>query len=157
MTATPALWAREIALAAATGLVTGMTPVHRWFPLAQRGLHLGVGVVAAGFTAWSVRHPDTVTAGDRGSAEQTSAEEVDMPSALTTAALASTVGLVAISASMGGVAADAAAERALARRGAPRPRLWLGLVASGLSVAMAYTDARVDSMARSRTGRRDVG
>ena len=48
--------------------------------------------------------------------------------------------------SRGGQSADAWAEGALTRRGVRRPRLWMGVVAAGASLAMSAADRR-------RTGR----
>ena len=60
------------------------------------------------------------------------------------------VGLGALVAglSRGSQAADTWAERTLAARGVRRPRVWMGVAAAGLSLAMSVADRRREDAAR---------
>jgi hypothetical protein len=61
---------------------------------------------------------------------------------LPTAGIAVAFGTLVLAASRGGQAADEWAERTLSARGVRRPRLWLGALAAGASLAMSVADKR---------------
>ncbi|WP_210503749.1 hypothetical protein [Nocardioides xinjiangensis] len=127
-------WPAHLATAAATGLVTTLMPVQRWSRGARWTMHGGTGVLAAAGTALVVRHPERFGITDR--------PRTSHPQALAVAAPAVVVGVAVAGASRGGQAVDAWAERRLVARGVRRPRLWMGLGAAGLSLAMSVGDRR---------------
>lgn len=126
-------WPTHLATAAITGLVTAYLPVHRWSPTARWTLHGGAGALAGGGMALALRKGWGRADGDRP-------DEAMAP--LPTAGIAVAFGALVLAASRGGQAADEWAERSLTARGVRRPRLWLGVVAAGASLAMSVADAR---------------
>lgn len=143
-------WPRDLAAAAATGLVTAALPVHRWRRGLRWGTHAGLGVTAAGATAWFVSRagaggsgtPPAGTAAAAADSREDAPVAPVAPGARATAAVAVLTGLLVAGASVGGTALDQAAERALARRGVARPRWWLGAVAAVVSLASSAVERR---------------
>ena len=139
-------WPSDLAAAAATGLVTAALPVHRCCRGLRWGTHAGLGVAAAGATAWYVSRAGAADSGTSpaGSAapRADSTEAPVAPGARATAAVAVLTGLLVAGASIGGTALDEAAERALARRGVARPRWWLGAVAAAVSLGSSAVERR---------------
>lgn len=134
----PALTPADLATAVATGLVTAYLPSHRWSPTARWSLHGGMGALAAGAAVLAFRNPERLVGPDRRREAP-----VDVGPAAG-AAIALALGAVVTGASRGGEAADGWVERTLAGRGVRRPRVWMGLVAAGASLAMSVADNRRD-------------
>ena len=140
-------WPRDLITAAATGVVTAAVPVHRWGPGLRWGTHAGLGVAAAGATAWFVSRAGaggagTPPAGTAATAADSREDAPEAPGARATAAVAVLSGLLVAGASIGGTALDQAAERALARRGVARPRWWLGAAAAVVSLGSSAVERR---------------
>ena len=146
--ARPGSWAGDLATAVGTGLVTTYLPVQRWRRSARWALHGGLGALTAGAAgvhlAVRSRHVD---------AEQTD-EPASRMGAGASVAVALGLGTLVTATSRGGQSADEWVERTLVARGVRRPRVWMGLVAAGASLAMSAVDVR--RAARDRTVSRDM-
>lgn len=138
---TPTSWQFELAMAAATGVVTAYLPVQRWPQTAQWAVHGGFGTLTAAATGWLMTRPN----------EAEDASTPPPPLAFT-AAVALVGGLAVAGLSRGGQSADAWMERRLAARGVRRPRMWLGLAAAGASLAMSAAERRSDERAQTSPG-----
>ncbi len=130
-------WPTHLATAAVTGVVTAYLPVQRWSPTARWTLHGGMGALTAGGMALALRK-------GVGSADPDAPREPMAP--LPTAGIALAFGALVLAVSRGGQAADEWAERTLTARGVRRPRLWLGVLAAGASLAMSVADKRRDTV-----------
>ncbi|MBS2938060.1 hypothetical protein KDN32_09930 [Nocardioides sp. J2M5] len=119
----------DLATAAATGAITAWLPAHRWSRRAQWSMHGGFGALAA----------TGALVGGRVRRRDPQAEPVPIA---TLAGLAGALGLLTTAVSRGGQGADAWVERRLAARGVRRPRLWMGVGAAGISLAMSVAERR---------------
>ena len=122
--------------AAASGLATALFPPARIPARVRRSLHVGLGAAAAGAVLWATSQP--VAPGADAQAELDE-EPLPLPARL---GLAAAVGTLAALSSVGGMALDTAAERALVRRGVRHPPLWLGVAAAGFAAATSYAEAQ---------------
>jgi hypothetical protein len=128
-------WPAHAAMAVATGVATTYLPVQRWSRPARWALHGGLGALGAGAVA--------VGASQLGSDEPVGRSvQRTPPSRGAVAAMALGIGAVVAGISRGGQAVDAWTEDTLAARGVRRPRLWMGVVAAGASLAMSAADRR---------------
>lgn len=144
-------WPAHIALAVATGLVTTHVPVQRWSRPARWALHGGLGALGAGAMAIGMSQLDAP------GAPATRETGPVRPGTATTVAVAVGFGALVAGISRGGQAADAWAEHSLATRGVRRPRLWMGVVAAGASLAMSASDRRrAERQDEPTPGRRDL-
>ena len=136
-------WAAQVAVAVATGVVTTRWPVERWSRTARWSLHGGMGVLAGGAAGLAARRPDLLTPDDG------TGDEPRTPlGPAATAALVVGLGSLVAGLSRGSEAADSWAERTLAARGVRRPRVWMGVAAAGLSLAMSVVDRRGEDASR---------
>lgn len=139
-----AAWPTQVAAAVATGVVTTRWPVQRWSRPARWALHGGMGALAGAAAGLAARRPDLLAP------EESTRDEPRTPlGPVATAGIAVGLGALVAGLSRGGEAADGWAERALATRGVRRPRLWMGVVAAGLSMAMSVADRRREDASRS--------
>jgi hypothetical protein len=146
-------WPAHVAMAVATGVATTYLPVQRWSRAARWSLHGGMGALTGIATAFAMRNPELLRTGD-GDAQASAADDAEAPatraeprkpsSPAVTAAVALGATAAVAGVSRGGQAFDAWAERSLTRRGVRRPRLWMGVVAGGASLAMSVADRRRD-------------
>jgi hypothetical protein len=140
--ARPLSWSTELALATASGVLTAAIPVHRWSRRAQWSMHLSMGLLAGVGLVWLMQQREVVDdASDQGAVMPS---EPEAPAGAATTALMALGGAAAMTAiSVGGVAADRAAENALARRGIRHPRWWIGAAAGVFSLAAGLSDRRL--------------
>lgn len=133
-------WPVQVATAVVTGVATTYMPVQRWSRATRWALHGGMGALAAGAVGVFLTAPGTLVEPEKLDATPHTLG----PTAK--AGIAVAFGAAVAGLSRGGQTLDAWAEGALARRGVRRPRLWMGVVAAGASLAMSASDRR-------RTGR----
>ncbi len=136
-------WPAQVAVAVATGVVTTRWPMERWSRTARWSLHGAMAVLAGAAAGLAARRPDLLAPDD------STGEEPWTP--LGTAATAGVVvglGALVAGVSRGSEAADSWAERTLAARGVRRPRVWMGVTAAGLSLAMSVADRRRQDASR---------
>ena len=129
-------WPVQVATAVVTGVATTYLPVQRWSRPTRWALHGGMGALAAGGVGLVLRAPGTLV-----DPEKRDAPPLTLGPAAK-AGVAVGVGAAFAGMSRGGQSADAWAERALARRGVRRPRLWMGVAAAGASLALSAVDRR---------------
>ncbi|MGF9755621.1 hypothetical protein AAII07_10475 [Microvirga sp. 0TCS3.31] len=129
-------WPVQVATAVATGVATTYMPVQRWSRTTRWALHGGMGALAAGAVGVFLTAPGALVEPEKQDAP---------PYTLGPAAragIAVAVGTAIAGLSRGGQTMDAWAEGVLTRRGVRRPRLWMGVVAAGASLAMSAADRR---------------
>jgi hypothetical protein len=129
-------WPIQVATAVVTGVATTYMPVQRWSRATRWALHGGMGALAAGAVGVFLTAPGTLVEPEKQDAP---------PYTLGPAAkagIAVAFGTAIAGLSRGGQTVDAWAEGALTRRGVRRPRLWMGVVAAGASLAMSAADRR---------------
>jgi hypothetical protein len=130
-------WPAQVAVAVATGVVTARWPMERWTRTARWTLHSGLGVLAGAAAGLAARRPDLLTP------EDSTREEPRAPlRPVATAEVVVGLGALVTGLSRGSEAADSWAERTLAARGVRRPRVWMGVAAAGLSLAMSVAERR---------------
>jgi hypothetical protein len=133
-------WPVQVATAVVTGVATTYMPVQRWSRATRWALHGGMGALGAGAVSAFLTAPGTFVG----------PEKLDAPpytlGPAAKAGIAVAFGAAIAGISRGGQTVDAWAEGALTRRGVRRPRLWMGVVAAGASLAMSASERR-------RTGR----
>ncbi len=110
--------------------------MQRWSRTARWATHGGMGALTGVATGWSVTR-----AGALADPEDPDAPPAS-PGGARVAALAVLAGAATVGLSRGGEAADTWVERRLADRGVRRPRLWMGIAAGGVSLAMSAVDRR---------------
>ena len=129
-----------VASAVASGIVTVLVPPARIPARVRRSVHAGLGLAAAGATAWTLGR---TAASEPGQPDDDSRPAAPHPFPLRTRlAISTVVGALAAASSAAGMGLDAVAERALVRRGVPHPRVWMGVAAAALSAATAWADTR---------------
>jgi hypothetical protein len=136
-------WPVQVATAVVTGVATTYMPVQRWSRATRWALHGGMGALAAGAVGVFLTAPGTLVEPEKQDAP---------PYTLGPAAKAGIAvgfGTAIAGLSRGGQTVDAWVEGALTRRGVRRPRMWMGVVAAGASLAMSASDRR-------RTGRAEA-
>ena len=129
-------WPAQVATAVLTGVATTYMPVQRWSRPTRWALHGGMGALAAGTAGLFLHTPGRFVAPEKRDAP---------PFTLGPAAKAGIAvgfGAAVAGVSRGGQSVDTWAEGALTRRGVRRPRLWMGVVAAGASLAMSAIDRR---------------
>lgn len=136
-------WPAQVAVAVATGVVTTRLPVQRWPRPARWTLHGGMGTLAAAGAALAARRPDLLATED----ETTGTPRTPLSPAATVGVALGLGGLVA-GLSRGSEGADGWVERTLAARGVRRPRVWMGVAAAGLSLAVSVADRRREDASR---------
>lgn len=129
-------WPTQVAAAVATGVATAYMPVQSWSRGVRWSLHGGTGAIAALGAAVTARQPGLWRGDDD---EQDAAEPLPVLATLGVAALA---GATMAAVSRGGESADGWVERGLAARGVRRPRVWMGVGAAALSLAMSAAERR---------------
>ena len=136
-------WPAQVAVAVATGVVTTRWPMQRWSRTARWSLHGGMGALAGAAAGLAARRPDLL-------ARDGSTTEEPWTPVRPAAAAGVVVGLGVLVAglSRGSEAADSWAERTLAARGVRRPRVWMGVAAAGLSLAVSVVDRRREDGSR---------
>lgn len=162
----PTSWPMIVVASALTGVATARMPVHRWSRRARWTLHGGLGLVTGVGTAAALRSPAAPGAlepspratggGDQqaaGGSSDAARSDTGAGRRRTPAGIPATIGAAALAfaasagASRGGEALDAWAERALTRRGARRPRAWIGAAAAAVSLVSAVVDRVADERA----------
>ena len=119
-------WQANVLGAVASGVLTTVIRPADLNPALLRATHVGMGLVGLA----------------TGALAESTPEEEQIPGAVDSRTLASRAGwgagIAALSAaaSVGGVWADGAIERALVRRGVRRPRVWMGVAAAGVTLAV---------------------
>ena len=134
-TTSPSAWGL-LGGAAASGLATALFPPARIPVAVRRSLHLGLGAAAAGAVLWATSRPAAPGADAQAELD---GEPLPLPARV---AIASAIGSLVALSSVGGMALDSAAERALLRRGVRRPRVWIGIAAAGFAAATSYAESR---------------
>lgn len=141
-------WPAQVAVAVATGVVTTRWPMQRWSRTARWSLHGGMGVLAGSAAGLAARRPDLLTP------EDSTREEPRTPlGPAATAGVVVGLGALVAGLSRGSEAADSWAERTLAARGVRRPRVWMGVAAAGLSLAVSVVDRRREDGSRAEQPR----
>lgn len=139
-------WPAQVAVAVVTGVVTTQLPVQRWPRAARWTLHGGMGALAAAGAAVVARRPDLIATEDETTEKSRPPRTPLSPAA--TAGVALGVGGLVAAVSRGSEGADGWMERRLAGRGVRRPRVWMGVAAAGLSLAMSVADRRREDASR---------
>jgi hypothetical protein len=129
-------WPVQLATAVVTGVATTYMPVQRWSRATRWALHGGMGALAGGAVGAFLAAPGALVEPENLDA----APYTLGPTAK--AGIAVAFGAAVAGISRGGQTVDAWAEGALTRRGVRRPRLWMGVVAAGASLAVSAADRR---------------
>ncbi len=129
-------WPAQVVTAVLTGVATTCMPVQRWSRPTRWALHGGMGALAAGTVGLFLHTPGKLV--DR---EKRDAPPFTLGPAAK-AGIAVGFGAAVAGVSRGGQSVDTWAEGALTRRGVRRPRLWMGVVAAGASLATSAVDRR---------------
>lgn len=129
----------NLALAAATGVLTAWLPPTRWSSGVRLGVHVATGASAAGVAFQVIgqspsKHPE----GQLPIAERL--------------AIAATAGGVGIGASLVGLRLDETMEQSLVRRGVSRPRWWMGGAAAAISLGGWLLDRRTEQQLKATVG-----
>ncbi len=129
--------------AVASGVATALFPPARIPTRMRRSIHVGLGLAASGYVFWAMDNRKTSdpvrTAEPTQDPEEGPGRGLSLRPRLV---IAGGLGAMVALSSVAGMGVDAAAERALVRRGVRHPRIWIGAATAAITTAMAWSDAR---------------